>query len=156
MNIHTQHGCWQFLELLTISWWAKASSKHLWWHFYPDGTSWKALTHAHAHTNTHTFQAWVSLVGVFMSTNHVACWRNLTTALPSWVALTSAEIKDTHRVTTLTVSCKDSLRVFLFMSVCVCVFRVAPLTFDVKTHSTCCSRLWSHPCYSFDTVVQPP
>ncbi|MEQ2223454.1 hypothetical protein ILYODFUR_036880 [Ilyodon furcidens] len=48
---------------------------------------------------------------------HVACWRNLTAALPSWVASARTEIKDTQRVTTLSasVSCKDSLHV------CVCV-----------------------------------
>lgn len=72
---------------------------------------------------------------------HVAWQRNLPVSLLSFGCLWVLIIAKSARVTTV------SLISFTYgQIVCmrVCVYSV---TFDVKTHSTCCSHFWSHPSY---------
>ena len=124
-----------------------------------------SLTHTHTHTHTHTFQAWVSLVSVFMSAFMRPGGENLPVSLHSLVASVgfypeqrAQRGSERERVTTVTVHC------FMYgQLVCVCVCererereRGHPVTFDVKTHSTCCSHFWSHPSYQADIAGQPP
>lgn len=85
---------------------------------------------------------------------HVAWQRNLTASLPSLVP--SALAKSTHTYSDHTHRPCFLYRQLACVCVCVRVLWVTLVIFDDKTHSTCCSHLWSHPSYRFDITVQSP